>query len=175
MRGIQSQSSATRHDRASRRKTGSSMKKFAGIAVAVTLLSGFSVPFFSTPYVDSAGSLFGYQSATGPGKLERVMFSANVHTGAEKTQQFALYRCAELANIKAKPYFVIYESLTDAIQDRPAVLPRVGVLGNFPSASAFMLPLDEPRHGSKETARVLEELESLVSKYRPLPGRESGR
>jgi hypothetical protein len=91
-----------------------------------------------------------------------VSFYGNGFTSGEKAQKFALYRCAELAKSRGKPYFLIYESLSDAVRDKHAELPLVGMLGNFPSATAFILLLEEPRLGSKETSRVLSELEPLV-------------
>lgn len=104
----------------------------------------------------------GHVDQAGPGKLQKVDFHGNGFIASETVQKYALYRCAELAKQNGKPHFMIFESLHAAATDRPAQLPRVGALGNKPSASAFMLTLDQPRNGSLQTQAVLDELDALV-------------
>ncbi|MEO8152311.1 MAG: hypothetical protein ABI605_04510 [Rhizobacter sp.] len=122
---------------------------------------GFALAGCATQY-GSVGFAGGHTNKAGPGKLQKVEFHGNGFITSDTVQQFALYRCAELAQQSGKPHFMIYESLYTAALDRPAKLPRVGTLGNKPSASAFMLLLDQPRYGSQATQSVLTELDSVV-------------
>ena len=122
---------------------------------------GFALSGCATQY-GSAGFTGGHIDKAGPGKLQKVEFHGNGFITSDTVQQYALYRCAELARQSGKPHFVIYESLYTAAIDRPTRLPRVGTLGNKPSASAFMLLLDQPRYGSQATQSVLTELDVVV-------------
>ena len=135
----------------------------------VVVLCGFLLVALAgcgTPY-KSVGVAGGHMVSPAPGKLEQVSFSGNGFSNAEKIQKYALYRCAEHAQTKGKMHFVIYESLVDAVLDRPADLPRVGSLGPFPRAVAFILLLDEPRYGSKQTRLVIKDLEPLINVQSP--------
>jgi hypothetical protein len=104
----------------------------------------------------------GHEQKQGTVALEKVLFSANGFTPAWKAQDFALYRAAELAQSKNKPYFVIYESLLAAAHASPSDRARIGTVGGKPLANLFVLYLDKPRPGAKETALVLKELDSVV-------------
>lgn len=112
----------------------------------------------------SSGLTGGHREETGPGKMQKVNFHGNGFIASDTVQKFALYRCAELAKAQNKPHFLIYDSLLAAAAEEPARLPRVGSVGNKPSASAFMLVLDSPRKGSLDTQAVLVELDPLVNR-----------
>jgi len=126
-------------------------------ALAVCLVLGGC----ATQY-QSSGFTGGHAESKAPGKLQKVNFYGNGFIASDTVQKFALYRCAELAHAGGKPHFLIYDSLMAAALDRPADLPRVGAVGNKPSAFAFMLLLDAPRAGSKQTQTVLDELDPVV-------------
>jgi len=129
-----------------------------------------SVTGCATAYQSGTFSFTGghYQSS-GPGSLEKVAFSGNGFIDSTKVQQFALYRCAEIAKEKNKPYFLIFDSLMAASIPKPSDMPNVGLVGGKPTAFAFMLLLDGPRAGAKETRKVLSELEAVVKPANTAP------
>lgn len=125
------------------------------------LCAAFVLAGCATQY-QSSGLTGGHVEMKGPPKLETVLFSANGYTSAELTQKYALYRCAEVAKAKGKPYFVMYSSLLAAAHDRPSSAPRVGKALNKPVATAFVLMLDAPRAGALNTSEVIAELQKIV-------------
>ena len=131
-----------------------------------TLVAGIALSGCATQY-QSTGLTGGHHESAAPGKLQKVNFSGNGFIAADTVQKYALYRCAEVAQKSRKPHFVIYDSLVAAALDRPASMPRVGSVGNKPMAYAFMLVLDAPRSGSKETQAVLDELHPVVHPPKP--------
>lgn len=140
------------------------MRNISAIAAMGCALAGCATQY------GGMGFTGGHAEQAGPGKLQKVDFHGNGFIAADTVQKYALYRCAELAKQKGKQHFVIYESLHTAAADRPASLPRVGSLGNKPSASAFMLLMDAPRTGSKQTQAVLDEIEPLIkAAHNPAP------
>jgi len=126
-------------------------------AAAALMLSACATQY------QSSGLTGGHYETAGPGKLEKVHFSGNGYITSDVVQKYAMYRCAEIAKKKGKPHFVIYDGLMAAALDRTATLPRVGAVGNKPTAAAFLLLLDRPREGSHETQAVLAELASVVN------------
>lgn len=123
----------------------------------VVLLSGCATQY------QSSGLTGGHSEAKGPGKLEIVSFSANGYTSAALAQQYALYRCAEVAKAHNKPFFMMYESLVDAARERPGSVPRVGQALNKPIATAFILLLDAPRPGVHDTQATLDDLRGVIA------------
>ena len=126
------------------------------ILLMMTLLTGCETQY------QSAGLAGGYRQFVGPGHLQYVHFSGNGYSDASKIQIFALYRVAETAQAVRKPYFKIYDSLRNAANNSPSDLPRVGTLGNKPSAYAFVLYRDVAEDGAFETAAVLAKYEKQV-------------
>jgi hypothetical protein len=135
-------------------------------SVFVIAALGLALSGCATQY-GSSGFTGGHTDRAGPGKLQKVDFDGNGFITSDLVQKYALYRCAELAKQKGKPHFVIYESLFAAALDRPSAMPRVGTLGNKPSATAFMLLLDEPRSGSKQVQAVIDEIEPVIKANNP--------
>ena len=125
-------------------------------AIGLAALSGCATQY------QGVGVTGGHFEANGPGKLVKVTFSGNGFITADKVQQYAMYRCAEVAQQGGRAHFVIYDSLMAAAAEQPSRQPRVGTLGGKPTAFAFLLPLDAPRAGSLETKAVLAELEPAV-------------
>lgn len=107
-----------------------------------------------TPY-KSLGLGGGYQDSTGPGHLERVDFAGNGYSDPEKMKVFALYRAAETAQARKKGFFVMYDSLFKAARNQPSDMPRVGTIGGFPWAFAFVRFTDQNVPGAKNTAETL--------------------
>lgn len=134
--------------------------------VLTSLLAGFALCGCATQY-QSSGLTGGHYESAAPGKLQKVNFSGNGFIAPDTVQKYALYRCAEVAKKSGKSHFVIYDSLLAAAIDRPASMPRVGSVGNKPMAYAFMLLVDAPRSGSKETQAVLDELDPVVNPPKP--------
>jgi hypothetical protein len=131
------------------------------VSACTLLLLGGLATGCATTY-QSQGLTGGHRETAGPGRLQKVTFSGNGYIHADKVQDFALYRCAELAQQQGKPHFIIYDSLRAAAAEAPSKLPRVGILDNKPSAFAFLLTLDQPRAGAKSTQQVLDTLYSAV-------------
>lgn len=131
-----------------------------------TLVAGIALSGCATQY-QSSGLTGGHYETAAPGKLQKVNFSGNGFIAPDLVQKYALYRCAEVAKKSGKAHFVIYDSLVAAAVDRPATMPRVGSVGNKPMAYAFMLFVDQPRSGSKETQAVLDELHAVVHPPKP--------
>jgi hypothetical protein len=127
---------------------------------ASILLSGCATSY------QSFGATGGHAEHKAPGKLEHVTFLANGFTSPSVAQHYAMYRCAELAKAKSKPYFMMYNSLVAAALDRPARMPRVGSAQVQTHATTFLLLLDEPRPGAHNTAEVLAELKPVVQSGR---------
>jgi hypothetical protein len=138
------------------------MKRIFVVAALGAALSGCATQY------GGSGITGGHTDRAGPGKLQKVDFHGNGFITADLVQKYALYRCAELARQKGKQHFVIYESLFAAALDRPATLPRVGTLGNKPSATAFMLLLDESRTGSKQVQAVIDEIDPVIKANNPM-------
>jgi len=126
------------------------------LLLAAVLLSGCATPY------QSVGLTGGHLEQKGPGNLQMVAFSANGFTSAELAQKYALYRCAELAKGKNKPFFMMYNSLIGAATNRPSDTPRVGKALNKPIATAFVLLLDGPRPGAHNTDDVMSDLRSVI-------------
>jgi hypothetical protein len=97
------------------------------------------------------------------GKLETVVFSANGYTSGELAQTYALYRCAELAKQHNKPFFIMYNSLLAAAYGRPSRAARVGAAQGKPTATAFVLLLDAPAPGARNTQEVIDDLQKVIN------------
>ena len=112
----------------------------------------------------SSGLTGGHFEVSGYGWLQKVGFSGNGYIDAQTVQQYALYRCAEIAREKKKPYFLIYDSLVAASLGKTATIPAVGSVGNKPTAVAFVLFVDAPQPGALETEKTLRDLSDVVKK-----------
>ncbi len=132
------------------------IKRLLLAAAAGLLLSACATSY------QSMGLTGGHMEQKGPGKLEAVTFAANGYTRAELAQKYALYRCAELANAKRKPFFLMYNSLIAAARNDPSGVPRVGQVQGKPIATAFVLMLDTPEPGAHNTEDVLSDLKSVI-------------
>jgi hypothetical protein len=99
--------------------------------------------------------------------LEKISFTGNGYIQAATVQQYALYRTAEVAKQKNKPYFLIYDTLASASLSRPSELPTIGNVGGKPVAFAFVLFLDAPQSGAKDTAQTLKDVGEVIKKDQP--------
>jgi hypothetical protein len=123
---------------------------------AILLVSGCATQY------QSVGMTGGHFEEKGPGKLEVVTFAANGYTSAALAQNYALYRCAEVAQARNKPFFLMYDSLVNAARERPGSMPRVGQVQNKPVATAYILLLDAPQPGVHDTRATLEDLKHVI-------------
>lgn len=130
-------------------------------ALLFVLLAGCA-----TSYQD-AGLTGGHFEKKGPGQLEVVYFSANGYSDSQVVMIYAIYRCAEVARKKHKPYFVIYDSLSDAARDRVSQNPVMGWVQNKPVATAYVLFLDQSRHGAQDTQEVLNRYRDTIITGKP--------
>lgn len=129
---------------------------------SIAVIATLTLTACATQY-QSSGLTGGHFETKGPGKLEKVTFSANGYTSAELTKKYELYRCAEVAKANNKPFFIMYESLIGAARNIPADSPRIGLVQNKPVATAFILLLDGPQQGALETKAILEDLHDVVT------------
>jgi hypothetical protein len=133
------------------------MKRLITSLATIVVLTGCATQY------QSSGFTGGHLDQQGPGKLHMVVFSANGYTAPELAQKYALYRCAEVAQSLHKPFFTMFDSLTSAALERPSSIPRIGIVQNKPTATAFILPLDAPRAGVHDTQATLDDLRDLIT------------
>ena len=133
------------------------MRLITVAAIAAVL----GLPGCATPYSD-AGLTGGHRSQRISAQLQKVDFYGNGYITSDQVQAYAMYRCAEIARDQKKAHFIIYDSLLAAANQRPSSQPRVGTLGNKPTASAFLALLDAPARGSHDTQAVLRDLGPTV-------------
>ncbi|WP_143606055.1 CC0125/CC1285 family lipoprotein [Variovorax sp. 54] len=142
-------------------------KRFGRAALAAGVL--LALAGCGTPY-KSLGLGGGYQDSNGPGHLERVDFAGNGYSEPEKMKVFALYRAAETAQAKKKEFFVMYDSLLNAARNRPSEMPRVGTIGGFPWAFAFVRFSNQDIAGANSTAEILKRYAEAVKS--PVPSQK---
>jgi len=124
----------------------------------------------ATPYQSGTFSLTGgFYESVGPGRLEKIAFSGNGFINADTVEQYTLYRCAEAAKSRNKSHFLIFDSLIQASIGKPSERPNVGSVGGKPTGFAFVLFLDGPQPGARETDKVLRELEAVVKQNQTEP------
>ena len=100
----------------------------------------------------------GYYDAPGPAKLYTVSYASFTVLSDERVNAAGLRRCAQIAKEQNKPYFLIFHSLHDAARERPAAEPMNTVVSGRSMSSAFILLLDQPRPGARETQAIIDEL-----------------
>lgn len=133
--------------------------RLAAVSAAFLSLAGCATSYQSGAYSYTGGHF----EEKGPGKLEKISFSANGFTDFAVTEKYAIYRAAEVAKAKGKPYFIMYDSLYNAAREVPSFRPRLGWVQNKPTATSFVLLLDKPRRGAQQTDKVLDELKDVIA------------
>jgi hypothetical protein len=135
------------------------MKLFFLGRIAWVMAAALVVSGCATAYRNDATSLTGGGAKTkGPGRLVRVVFYGNGLTPSFTIARYAVFRAAEYAHAKGKPYFVLYPTITEAAMDRPANGPAVMNLGGKTMATTYVLALDKAAPGALETAELLAQL-----------------
>ena len=97
----------------------------------------------------------------GSGSLYLATFTGDSNTNPDYARAYLVYRCAELAESLHKPFFILYDTLTNAARARPISGPVSGIVYGSPTVYAFVLPLDERLPGAEETSVVLEALKKV--------------
>ena len=135
------------------------MKKILALFAATFILSGCSILNQSSLIEND------YFQETGPGKLHSVVFAGPDYMSEETVKMFTLYRCAQLAQSRNKPFFILYSTLEDAIRQRPSASARTGSVWGNATGAAFVLLLEgpSPRSGVRDTSATLEELEKAIA------------
>lgn len=134
---------------------------WAGLAAALT---GCTTGYHSANNL-ILGYTGGYWDRVGPGKLTMVGFSANSFSNHEKVAVNLMYRCAELAQARNKPYFSFYSSVPTAIYGLPTAFADVSVTYGKPEAFGYVLFHDEAQDGAQATKAVLEKYQSRIRRF----------
>jgi hypothetical protein len=137
------------------------MRKVLTMALAMAL-GGCATGYGKT------GLTGGYWDRPGPGELVEVGFDGNGYIKPEKVEVYLLYRSAEIARQRGKPYFRIYQRLGYAILDRPMAKADSTALGGKPFGKVYMLLEDGPVPGALATDEILTRYAAEV-KGTPVP------
>lgn len=106
----------------------------------------------------------GYWSQKGPGQLVKVGFIGNVNTDYGTVSDYILFRCAQLAKARSMPYFLIYESLPDAVMGKAVAIPTVGSIANSNADYVYMLTTDKMEPAAQSTESVLKKYARIVNR-----------
>jgi hypothetical protein len=136
----------------------------AGLA----LLLGVMAAGCSTAYQDASTGLIqasgaGYKEEPGPGALIKVTYHGNNWMLMYQVQDYTLYRCAEIARRQGSPYFVLYQTLPDALQNRSSNEVRPTTLLGVPHAEVYVGLRQTAAPGLLSTAEVLEKLKPAIA------------
>jgi len=138
--------------------------------LALGLMLAMALTACSTAYQDAGQSSplknpnGGYAEEKGPGGLIKVKYVGNREILMYQVQNYTLYRCAEIAQREGSPYFALYQTLADALQDRRADAVRPTTLLGVPHAEVYikLQPAADP--GLLSTAQTLARLKPIVFK-----------
>lgn len=115
----------------------------------------------ATPYAKN--SLFGgYWDKAGPGELIEVGFNGNGYIRSDRVQVYLLYRSAEIAKSRGKPFLSVYPSIAAAIQDKPVTEASASSLAGKPFGKVFVLLHDNEVDGALQSEEVLNKYASEV-------------
>lgn len=131
---------------------------------ALALLLGLVGAGCSTAYQDASTGLSGYREEAGPGGLIRVTYKGNERMRMYQVQDYALYRCAEIAQRRGSPYFVLYQTLPDALQDRSSVEVKPTTLRGIPHAEVYISLRNTAAPGLLSAADVLDRLKPMIAR-----------
>jgi hypothetical protein len=134
---------------------------------ALPLLLGFMLAGCSTAYQDGSTGLSwasgaGYKEEAGPGGLVKVTYKGNKWMQMYQVQDYALYRCAEIARRAGSPYFALYQTLPDALQDHTSNEVRPTTLLGIPHAEVYVSLRKTGAPGLLSAADVLAKLKPAI-------------
>lgn len=139
-------------------------------SLALALVLAATLTACSTAYQDARSSSLvknpggGYDEERGPGGLIKVRYAGNQAILMYQVQHYALYRCAEIAQREGSPYFALYQTLADALQDRRAGTVRPTTLLGIPHAEVYIKLHPAAGPGLLSTAQTLANLKPIVFK-----------
>lgn len=115
-----------------------------------------------TPFLNYTG---GYWDRQGLGRLTIVGFTANAYSNSDKVANNVMYRCAEIAKMRHKPYFSFYASVEDAITENPS--DSVSVHKNYgkPDGYGYVIFHDEEKPGALSAKAVMEKYETYIRRF----------
>jgi hypothetical protein len=138
----------------------------AGKAALVMLLLSLAAGC-STAYQQASDSLIlakraGYKEVAGPGGLIKVTYAGNKWMLMYQVQDYALYRCAEVAQRQGSPYFALYQTLPDALQNRTSKEVKPTTLLGIPHAEVYIALHQSAGPGLLSAADVLAGLKPTI-------------
>ena len=104
----------------------------------------------------------GYHEEAAPGGLIKVAFKGNRDILMYKVADYTLYRCAEIAQREKSPYFALYQTISDAIQNNRTSTVRPTTLSGLPVADVYVRLHQAGEPGLLSTAEVLARLRPSV-------------
>lgn len=136
--------------------------RIVAVPVMTMLLAACATGFHSAanPILGLTG---GYWSQKGPGQLVKVGFIGNIHTDYATVSDYILFRCAQLAKVQSMPYFLMYESLPDAVIGKTVAKPTVGSIANSNADYVYMLATEKNEPGAQSTDAVLKKYAQIVN------------
>ena len=135
---------------------------------ALALAFGIIVGGCSTAYqAASTGPLkvqqTGYKEEAGPAGLIKVTYHGNERMLMVQVQDYTLYRCAEIAQREGSPYFVLYQTLPDALKNRSSTEVKPTTLLGIPHAEVYIGLRATAGPGLLSTADVLARLKPTIA------------
>lgn len=134
---------------------------------ALAMLLVMSLTGCSTAYQAASSGLTGasgagYKEEPGPGGLVKVTYQGNRYMLMYQVQDYALYRCAEIAQRQGSPYFALYQTLPDALQNRTSTEVKPTTLLGIPHAEVYISLRKTPEPGLLSAAEVLARLKPTI-------------
>jgi hypothetical protein len=99
----------------------------------------------------------------GPGGLVKVTYKGNEWMQIYQVQDYALYRCAEIAQRQGSPYFVLYQTLPDALQNRSSNEVKPTTVLGIPHAEVYIGLRKTAAPGLLSAAEVLGRLKPAIA------------
>lgn len=135
---------------------------------ALALLLGLVNAGCATAYQNASTGLSfdwgaGYKEEAGPGGLIKVMYNGNKWMQMYQVQDYALYRCAEIAQREGSPYFMLYQTLPDALQNRTSNEVKPTTLLGIPHAEVYISLRKTAAPGVLSAAEVLDRLKPTIA------------
>lgn len=96
-------------------------------------------------------------------QLVRIRSFSNFRTRQDDLKKHALFRAAEFAKSRNKPWFLIYSNLPAAARATPTQEVLTPWIGGERTAATFVQPLDQAQPGAFETDSVLKERDAFLA------------
>ena len=104
----------------------------------------------------------GYHEEAAPGGLIKVAFRGDRDILMFKVAEYTLYRCAEIAKRERSPYFALYQTVSDAVQDHRTSAVHATTLNGLPVADVYIRLHQAAEPGLLSTAEVLSRLSPSI-------------